>query len=299
MTARDGALDQGRFGVLGVLGLVVALPLAGCGNYDPEPSAAAGSGGQAMAVGQLEPTQQPASGGAAGSGGSTASGGSAGSTTSGGSAGSMMSGGSGGAVAMAPVEVTPVEADCEPVEPCGGSVVGTWVVAGSCLPVSGSANIAGFGLGCTEAPVTGALEVAGTWTANADGTFTDQTTTTGDSQIELPPECLNVSGTVTTCDRLGGALQALGYASVTCADAASGGGCTCLASAEQTGGLAVVSLDAASRGTYATANDRVTTSFGATSNAYAYCVSGDTLVLTPQGNGTTGALTGTIVLVQP
>jgi hypothetical protein len=163
--------------------------------------------------------------------------------------------------------------------------------------VSGNADISGFGLGCIAAPVTGALEVSGTWTANADGTFTDRTTTTGDSQIELPARCLNVSGTVTTCDRLGGALQALGYASVTCADAASGGGCTCAATAEQAGGLAMLTVGAASSGTYTTANDVVTTSAGS-SNAYSYCVSGDTLVMTPQTTSTTGTLTGTIVLVK-
>jgi hypothetical protein len=277
-----------RFVSLATIGLVLTLPLMGCGDYDPEaPAAAGGSTGQTMATGQLEPVGPTASGGAAGGGGQTATGGS----------GSLAPGGTGG-TGGGTLEVAPVEADCAAIEPCGGSVVGTWVVAGSCLPVSGNADVAGFGLGCTAAPVTGALEVVGSWTANADGTFTDQTTTTGDSQIELPAECLNVSGTVTTCDRLGGALQALGYASATCEDAASGGGCTCLASAEQAGGLAMVTVGAASSGTYTTANGVLTTSAG-TNNAYSYCVTGNTLVLTPQPTGATGTLTGTIVLVKP
>jgi hypothetical protein len=256
----------GRCVLLTAIASVLLLPLPGCGNYDPEPRAAAGSSAQTMTAGQLN----------TGAGGS-ASGAGGGGTT----------------------EVAPVKADCQAVAPCGGSVVGTWVAAGSCLPVSGNADISGFGLGCTAAPITGALEVTGTWTANADGTFTDQTSTTGDSQITLPAACLNVSGTVTTCDRLGGALQALGYASVTCADAASGGGCTCSASTEQMGGLAIVAVGAASRGTYTTANNVVTTSAGSSSNAYSYCVSGNTLVMTPQATGTTGMLTGTIVLVKP
>jgi hypothetical protein len=131
-----------------------------------------------------------------------------------------------------------------------------------------------------------------------DGKFTDQTTTTGDSRIELPPECLSVSGTVTTCDRRGGALQALGYTEVTCENAASGGGCTCPASIEQAGGLAIVALGAAPSGTYTTASNVLTTS-ASSNNAYAYCVSGNTLVMTPEAPGTTGALTGTVVLVKP
>jgi hypothetical protein len=271
---------------LGAGTLLGAVPLTSCGDYDPEPSAAAGASGQTMSTGMLNTAGQTATGGAAptGLGGSSAS-----------------TGGASGAGGSGTLEVAEVEADCEAVEPCGGEVVGTWVVAGSCLPVSGMANMSGFGLGCSEAPITGTLEVTGTWVANADGTFKDQTHTTGDSQLQLPPSCLTVSGTTTTCDRLGGALQALGYASVTCADAASAGGCTCTAAVDQAGGLAMLVFGAASSGTYTTANNVLTTSGGANANAnaYAYCVSGNQMVMTPQATGMTGALTGTIVLVKP
>jgi hypothetical protein len=260
---------------LGALVLVLAQPLTGCGDYDPEPRASAGASGQTMTARPLEAAGQTG--------------------MAGGSAATGSGGGTGGGTG---IEVAPIEADCQAVEPCGGDVVGTWVAAGSCLPVSGNADISGFGLGCTAAPIRGTFEVAGTWSAHTDGTFTDETTTSGDSQIDLPPECLNVSGTITTCDRLGGALQALGYASVTCADAASGGGCTCLASADQAGGLAMLSVGAASNGTYTVANNVVTTSAGS-NNEYAYCVSGNTLVMTPRSAGATGTLTGTIVLVKP
>jgi hypothetical protein len=258
---------------LGSVALLCALPLAGCGNYDPETPAAAGSG-QMTATGQLGTAGQNAMAGASGNTGQTASGGSG--TSS----------------------VTPVEASCDAVEPCGGDVVGTWVSAGSCLPVSGMADMAGFGLGCTAAPVTGQLQVTGTWTAKADGTFTDETTTSGQSQIELPPECLTVSGTVTTCDRVGGALLALGYASVTCAAAASGSGCTCAATVKQTGGLAMVVFGPASSGMYTAAANVVTTSAGSATE-YAYCVSENKMVMTPRTPGKTGQLTGTIAFVKP
>jgi len=270
-----------RITALGAGTLLWALPLTSCGDYDPAPRAAAGSGGPTLSTGMLNTAGQTAMGGAAGS-------------TLGGAAGNAaatgMGGASGGSGALV---VTPVEADCEAVEPCGGDVIGTWVVAGACLPVSGMANMAGFGLGCTEAPVTGALEVTGTWSANSDGTFTDETTTAGDSQLELSPSCLNVSGTTTTCDRLDGALQALGYASVTCADAASGG-CTCTGTVQQTGGMGFVVLGAPAGGSYTTANNVITTA-GRNPRDYSYCVSGNRLTVTPQGVSNTGSLTGTIV----
>jgi len=268
----------------GVLALGLVLLQAGCGDYDPEVRAASGSGGQTGLSG------------ASGSGGQTATSGNGGTSTNGTSGNGGASGNGTGGTSRG--EVDPVQASCEPVTPCGGDLVGTWVVAGSCLPVSGMADVAGFGLGCTAASVTGLLEVSGTWTANADGTFMDQTVTSGDSQIAVPPECLNVSGTVTTCDRLGGAFQALGYAEVTCADAPSGGGCSCIATAEQAGGLAMLTVGPPSSGTYAVANDVLTTSTGVDTD-YAYCVSGNTLVMTPQSPGKTGALTGTIALAKP
>lgn len=274
---------------LGAGSVFCALLLTSCGDYDPEPRAAGGSSGQ-TSTGGLNPAAQGGTGGTAQSamGGGGASG-SAAAGASGEGASSM-----GGSAPTVPM----VEADCDNVTPCGGDIVGTWVAAGSCLPVSGMADMTGFGLGCTTAPVTGMLAVSGTWTANPDGTFMDQTTTSGDSQIELPPACLNVSGTTTTCDRLGGALQALGYSLVTCIDATSGGGCTCTATADQTGGLAMVAFGPPQSGTYMTANNVMTTSANSTTE-YAYCVTGNTMVVTPQTTGKTGTLAGTIVLMKP
>jgi hypothetical protein len=282
---------RGRIVLLGASTFIAVVPLAACGDYDPETPAAAGGAAPGMTVtGMLNTAGQTAA--AAGAGGALGRAGMGGSAP--------VASGAGGSGGGGNLEVDPVEASCEPVEPCGGDVVGTWVAAGSCLPVSGMADMSGFGLGCTAAPVTGALEVSGTWTANADGSFTDGTTTSGDSQIELPEECLNVSGTTTSCDRLGGALQALGFATVTCVDAESGSGCTCSATAEQTGGLAMLVFGPPTTGTYMTADNVVTTSTPAGSNTeYAYCVSDNTMVMTPQTTGKTGALTGTIVFVKP
>jgi hypothetical protein len=248
----------------GTLALVFTAAFAGCGDYDPKTPAAPAGSGSTTSVGGLT------------SGGQTAM------------------AGTGGSAAQAPVV-----ADCTAVGPCGGAVTGNWVVAGSCLPVSGAVDMSGFGLGCTMGQITGSLEVAGTWSATADGRFTDGTTTSGDAELVLAPECLNISGTVTTCDRLGGAFQALGFAQVDCVNAASGGGCTCDATVQQTGGLATVTLSPAASGSYASANNVLTTTTAGVETTYAYCVSGNRMTMTPQTVTKAGALTGTIVLVKP
>lgn len=260
-----------------------ASSLTGCGSYDEAiPATPGGAAGQVMNTVMANAPGQTAGGGQAGmASAGMASAGAGGSTSTGGSA-------------ALPISVTPVEASCDNVTPCGGDVVGTWAVAGSCLPVAGEADMSGFGLGCSAAPVTGALEVSGTFTANADGTFSDQTITAGSSEISLPPSCLDVSGTVTTCARVGSPLQALGFASVTCVDAADGG-CTCSADSMQTGGLAVVSLDAATTGTYSVAGNVLTATTRAALD-YAYCVAGNTLTLSPQTVSKTGLVTGAIVM---
>jgi hypothetical protein len=56
-------------------------------------------------------------------------------------------------------------------------------------------------LGCTKVPVTGTLTTTGTFTANADGTYTDNTTTTGSANMSLGNDCLTVSSVVVTCEK--------------------------------------------------------------------------------------------------
>jgi hypothetical protein len=196
----------------------------------------------------------------------------------------------------APSGGPPPEASCENVVPCGGDVVGTWAVASSCLPVMGDTDMAGFGLGCTVAPTTGELAVTGTWVLNADGTISDETTTTGEQEINLPASCLNVSGTVTTCDRVSAPLQALGFDSVMCTDNAEAG-CTCPAAVvDQMGGAAYISLSPLKKASYEVADNTITVTNRRVTTLYSYCVEGTTLTLTPTGVSKTGPIAGTIVL---
>jgi hypothetical protein len=150
-------------------------------------------------------------------------------------------------------------------------------------------DVSAYGLGCpTIAVVGGPLQVTGTWTANPDGTFSDDTVTTGTDQLLLASSCLNVSGAHVTCDRLDGLLTALGYSSVNCM-AGAADGCTCSAVARQNGAAAILSSDATTIGNYTSSGNELSLGDSA---KYSYCVSGSTMTWTPQSVGlsATGAV---------
>ena len=107
-------------------------------------------------------------------------------------------------------------------------MIGNWTVTASCLTVSGDMTLMYLGLDrCDSVPVTGSLDVTGTWTANADGTYSDDTRTTGRRHLELGEECKRLDATPIACDRIGPPLTALGYADGSCVDNLATGGCTC------------------------------------------------------------------------
>jgi hypothetical protein len=187
------------------------------------------------------------------------------------------------------------EASCSNVTPCGGDLVGTWNVTSSCLTVSGDLSVWYLGLDrCESVPVTGILEVTGTLTANADGTYSDNTTTRGEEQIDLPSACLEISGTRTTCARISAPLSSIGFASVGCADNAATGGCTCSATIDQAGGIGAAPMYPSASGAYTAAGSTLMTTTD--EQEYSYCVSETTLTVTPLSPDATGTLTGTVVL---
>ena len=310
-------MRNGLVGLLGATLVAAALPAAGCADY----SSGAGTGGAAATTGGSTSTGGSTGGSSAGTGGSTGgsgtggaggapTGGTGGAVTGGaggasgtatGGAGAAATGGagtagSGGGAAGGSAGSGAGAPSCTNVTPCGGDVIGTWTVMSSCLKMSGDLDLSKAGIGCTAAPITGALQVtAGTWTADADGmSFSDTTTMTGDAQVKMPAACLEVSGTSTTCDRVGSAVEGLGYTGVTCADNADAG-CDCVGSVQQTGGIGLVSGDAAlTSATYTTADNVLTTTDGRHTFTYSYCVAGSTLTLTPLGMPT--ITTGSIVL---
>jgi len=205
------------------------------------------------------------------------------SSSSGGSSGSSSGGstGSGGS-------------SCSSVEACGGDVVGAWTVLSSCLTVSGDLDLSSVGAACSSASVAGALHVTGTWTANSNKTYADNTTTTGDTQFTLGSSCLIISSTQTTCDGAAGLLApGLGYHSLTCPSAA-GGGCNCSGNVSQTGTIGLNSSAPSTSGTYSISGSVLTISGDSADVDYSYCVSGNKLTLTPKS--TKPAVSGTIVL---
>jgi len=147
-----------------------------------------------------------------------------------------------------------------------------------------------FALSCPTGQVTGTLQVTGTWTAKADGTFVDGTTTTGTEQLSLPAECKILSKAPVSCDRIGSVMSGY-YDTASCVDSADGG-CTCSATVKQTGSMAFVTSDPQTSGNYTTAGNTITNTQDSTQ--FSYCVSNNKLTLTPQGTSPT--VTGTIVL---
>lgn len=170
---------------------------------------------------------------------------------------------------------------CASVPACGGDVIGTWNVASSCLEMTGLLDVSPLALGCTSAPVSGVRNVAGTFTAKADGTYVDRTTTVGRDQIELEQECLTVTGTLVLCERIAPVLTNYGYDSVKCAGAADGG-CRCEAAFERSVGLRGLSLAPVESGAFTTSGDVLTLDdpFNEPTR-YQYCASAAQLALVP------------------
>jgi len=241
----------------------------------------------AMALGMVSGACSSSSGTPSGSGGSSTSGGASGSSTSGGSTGSGGSG-SGGAASKGGSSGSSGASCTTP----GGAVTGTWTVTSASLSLSGSLDMQSlFALSCPTGQVTGTLQVTGTWTAKANGTFEDGTTTTGTEQLSLPAECKVLSKAPVTCDRLGSVMQGGYYDTASCVDS-SDGGCTCTGTVKQAGSMAFVTSDPQTNGNFTTASNTITNTQDSTQ--YSYCVSNNKLTLTPQG--TSPAVTGTIVL---
>jgi hypothetical protein len=173
-------------------------------------------------------------------------------------------------------------------------VVGTWNVQSSCLTLSGALDIALAGLDprtCKSVTIAGSLNVTGSFTANANGTYMDATTTKGNATVNLEAGCLMLSGTTTTCAGISSPLSGVGFSDINCVNAASGGGCTCTGTIDHMGSIGWISPDPQKNGNYTTSGSTLTIDGSAN---YSYCVAGDQLTLGPQPTGFTTS--GTIVL---
>ena len=182
-----------------LIGLVSAVVLTstmatnGCGSSPSGGGAGNTGGGRAnnggISGGGSNGNGGISSGGSSGNGGISSRGSSGnGGISSGGSSGNGGSPGSGGSAGST--------GECPGMTPCGGDVVGTWTVISSCLNVTGELDLSlAVGPACPSGPITGSLRVTGTWTANPNGTYLDNTTTSGDEQLTLASSCLVISST--------------------------------------------------------------------------------------------------------
>ncbi len=242
-------MRNGYFGFQGALVLVAMAAGVACSGSSSSPGAGAGAtAGSSAGGGQ-------SAGGLTGAGGNSATG-----------------GGAGGA------------ASCSNVSACGGSVVGTWNVASSCLKFSGAMDVSLASLGCSSVPASGSVTTTGTFVANADGTYTDNTRTTGSVTFPLAASCLSISSVLVTCEKAGSIFMALGWTTSACTT--TNGQCNCSLSADQAGGLGLVSDLVTPQGMYTTSNNTLTTG----DVSYSYCSSGSTLTLTPQMSSETGSV---------
>lgn len=180
------------------------------------------------------------------------------------------------------VSVTP---SCEGAAPCGGNLVGTWKVASSCLKMAGEMDTSLLSLGCASVPVNGSLQTTGTFVANADGSYVDDTTTTGSLTMTLAAGCLSVSSVAVGCDRIGSVFTAAGWKTAECTANAESG-CNCTLTANQQGGLGAIVPFTERTGHYTTSGNTVTIS----STKYSYCAPGNSVTLIPQSSALTGAV---------
>lgn len=288
---------RNRLIITGLSSLAFIAWFAGCGDYS-DPGSTSGTMNTSGPTSTATTTNTTGPGTSTATTGGTTTG-TTSSTTTTGTSGTDGAGGAGGATSTTGTSTTgAIDASCDNVTACGGDILGTWAVAGSCIEISGMTDMTGFGLGCTEAPVMGELEIGGTFTANADGTVADNTTTTGQMVIELSYECLDVSGTVTTCDRVGAPLSAIGFESVECLDNEETEGCTCTGVVNQSGGMSFVSFDASDSGEVATGAMSFTISGRGEDVEYGYCVADNVMTVTPLTANKTGAMTGSIALIK-
>jgi len=175
---------------------------------------------------------------------------------------------------------------CTNVSACGGNIVGTYTASAPCLKVDGKLDISKASLDpntCKNPTISGTLNVTGTFSAAASGTFTDNTTTTGNLTVLLPAGCLQLSGTTVRCDGINAPLAGgLGFESSDCQPAPSGDGCSCAVVVNHKGSMGYLTADVQESGNYKTEGNNLTLAVAIADTPYTYCAAGDKVSVTPQ-----------------
>jgi hypothetical protein len=195
--------------------------------------------------------------GGAGAGGSPTGGG-AGSSKGGGGAGgtAVGSAGAGGAQATS-------GGSCGKVEPCGGSVLGTWKIENTCLSNGGLVGDASDICATATLASTG-ISGTGTVTWGTDGTYHATGTLSLSFKLTIPTSCFAADKTCADAD----AEMKADPTVVSTGCVTSGASCVCQFS----------SVESDETGTWSTSGTTLTqTSTGGTASSDPYCVVGNEL----------------------
>jgi hypothetical protein len=173
-------------------------------------------------------------------------------------------------------------ASCANVQPCGGSVAGTWRIVNTCIDQSAlNMSVQMF---CPQANVSETAQESGTITFNADMTYTE--TVSGNATLveNIPASCFPATATCAGLNNPGQQPppQQGTTTSVSCTGTAV---CTCRITAAIT--------NVTMTGTYATSGTMLTvTPAGSTAQSDGYCVQGNTLHVTSTAMGMSTGATG-------
>ena len=169
-------------------------------------------------------------------------------------------------------EPAPAALECGLADPCGGNVVGTWMMSTFCSYLPNP-----FASSCPSSTYDATASGGVTWDLKADGSVA----VTGSFQLamalHLPTSCLGSSD----CASLKSALDAAYPSAWTCS--ASSSACDC---------QVVDPVDASNAGTYATAGSTLAITSTDGTVAYAYCVRGGTLEMATSQNGVAVSMRG-------
>ena len=96
---------------------------------------------------------------------------------------------------------------CGKVQPCGGSITGTWKMASTCVSSSSFTSLVDPSSFCAQATVAADVQFSGTATFGADMTFSEALTESGSVTLILPPACLMSGGITLTCEQFDQGFQ--------------------------------------------------------------------------------------------
>ncbi len=164
---------------------------------------------------------------------------------------------------------------CGAVQPCGGSLIGTWTVKAACQPVEDFT----FDMECPGATLDQSAHITtGSLTFNADMTVTASFTQSGSLRVTAPLSCLALA----TCDEYASLFSPAPPDATTTCTTVGGNTCDCTL-------VHSMPQSASGSGTYTTAGNTLNWTLpGAPSSSY--CVQGNTLHLMDV-DPTTGEIT--------